>query len=110
MFDPITLAVGAGILAAGWATGRITKPNRRTPKPVKPLCSCTHPLSSHDPDSNTCHDTIEQATEWDELGDPVGYQRVPCPCRKYDGPRPIEEMFSQPLMLPEPYGQRGNQQ
>ncbi|WP_330249421.1 hypothetical protein OG874_24180 [Nocardia sp. NBC_00565] len=90
MFDPITLAVGAGIAGVGWAVGRF---GRRTPAAsARARCGCGHDLALHDPQAGECHAETNRKTgygirEW-----------VRCGCRRYTGPVPIEDFFSRPIL------------
>lgn len=89
MFDPITLAVGAGIAGVGWAVGRF---GRRSPAgSAVARCGCGHDLALHDPEAGTCHAELVRKT----YGGPVWVQ---CVCRRYTGPVPVEDYFSRPIM------------
>jgi hypothetical protein len=93
MFDPVTLAVGAAIAGAGWATGRFSR--RKKPADSPAPCGCGHDLALHDPQDGVCHaDTGRKNShglrEW-----------VRCGCRRYTGPLPIEDYFTRPI-LPSP--------
>lgn len=68
---------------------------RRRPKadPNAPICTCKHPLSSHDPQTDRCYTEID----WHmQKGKRISQQ---CPCRQYVGPKPIDQVF-QPRILP----------
>lgn len=93
MFDPFSLAAGAGILAVGFFTGRLTR--RKAPAmPKTATCECGCSLALHDPQDGTCHGEIKRGSSFE--GD-VHY--VPCTCRRYVGPKPIEDLFA-PQYLP----------
>lgn len=97
MFDPFSLAAGAGILAVGFFTGRLTRRAGRTELPAAATCGCTHGLEQHDPDTKSCHAKIKG--DWyDDDGDWKGDLR-PCTCRQYVGPKPLEDLFA-PQYLP----------
>ncbi|GAB2637505.1 hypothetical protein [Nocardia goodfellowii] len=93
MFDPLSLAVGAGLLGAGWVVGRYARrPARATA--VVARCGCGHDLSMHDPEKGLCHSEIRRRN--------MGglYEWIQCGCRRYTGPQPIEELFSRPILPP----------
>ena len=98
MIDPLTLLVGATILAVGFLAGRITR-RRSTPQTPLPTCGCGHGLDQHDPETKMCH-AQHPRSKFDTGGDWVGYTYVPCTCRQYVGPRPLEEMFAQQYLPP----------
>lgn len=84
--DPISLAVGAAILGAGFLAGRFRRPGRSTG--LQYTCSCEHPLSFHDPKTKTCHGTI-------------GWDKVSCTCKQYVGEMPLDlSVLNQPLPPP----------
>ncbi|WP_280270129.1 hypothetical protein [Nocardia wallacei] len=92
MFDPFSLAVGAGLLALGWAVGRMSRRRRGDKLPA--ACGCGHDLALHDRESGNCHAEIFRKTghglrEW-----------VGCNCRRYTGPTPLDEVFTPPLLPP----------
>lgn len=101
MPDPITLAVGAGIYAAGIVTSRIFHRRSKTSAetPPKPVCACEHPLALHDPDTKHCHGKVERSSYSTRKGTQSWYED--CTCRQYVGPQPVEEFFTQPLLPPE---------
>jgi hypothetical protein len=92
--DPLSLAVGAGILAVGFLAGRIGRRTGRRRPPDdqpddQPICGCTHHRSMHDPESGTCHARVMD-----------GYYQLTCRCRQYSGPVPIIDLWTPPV-LPE---------
>jgi len=101
MIDAIGLAVGGGLLASGWIVGRFARWRSRPARPQapRPICTCDHPLSSHDR-VGTCHATVERAKKWDVDGDPVSFEHVPCSCQQYVGPKPLDELYLPPLLPP----------
>ncbi|MFB8274314.1 hypothetical protein [Nocardia colli] len=96
MFDPITLAVGAGILGVGWAVGRYGHRGAiggKTPRSVA-KCGCGHDLAIHDAQAGECH-----AEERRSIA-PATWEWVRCPCRRYTGPLPVEDYFTRPILPP----------
>jgi hypothetical protein len=80
--EPITLIVGAVILAAGFLTGRLTRATR-SPQPDLTGCGCGHHLSYRDPDTGHCTEKVQEPTRYDGAGHPITFQMVPCPCRNH---------------------------
>lgn len=96
--EPITLLVGAGLLAAGYAAGALPRRRRRTPdEPTEARCGCGHGLDQHDPSTNECHAQTARCVF--DNGRWKGDEFVTCTCRQYTGPRPLEELFA-PRYLP----------
>lgn len=95
MIDPISLAVGAAILAVGFLTGRLSR-RRVKDDPAKPVCGCGHSLAEHDRDTDRCHAQIRR-DKYDSIGDWVGHTWVPCTCRRYVGPQPVESLWMPPI-------------
>jgi hypothetical protein len=94
--DPISLAVGGVLFAAGFLVGKITR-RRSKDDGVKAICGCGHGLEKHDPKDGACHGE-EQRSRFED-GHWTGHEYVQCACRQYTGPRPIEELFA-PKFLP----------
>jgi hypothetical protein len=97
--EPVSLLVGAVLVAAGFVAGRLQR--RRPgppPPPVTPLCGCGHALSQHDRETATCYAELRRDA-YDKRGRWAGHTWVPCTCRQYVGPRPIDEVFV-PRVLP----------
>ncbi|MFD6156820.1 hypothetical protein ACFWF7_19795 [Nocardia sp. NPDC060256] len=96
MFDPITLAVGAGILGVGWAVGRYGRRGRVGGKAIQSVakCGCGHDLAIHDAQAGECH-----AEERRSIA-PATWEWVRCPCRRYTGPLPVEDYFTRPMLPP----------
>ncbi|MEU1982123.1 hypothetical protein [Nocardia sp. NPDC019395] len=95
MLDPLSLAVGAGLIAIGWAGGRFGLRRTRSARKLPARCGCGHDLALHDRAAGTCHAEnsrkgIHGLREW-----------VPCNCRRYTGPTPLEDVFSSPILPPE---------
>lgn len=92
MVDPISLAVGAGILVFGLLAGHISgrvAASRRRPHEEKPKCGCGHHLANHDRDTGTCHATwLEDRQEYKNGRAYNWEERVTCSCRQYVGPEP----------------------
>jgi hypothetical protein len=98
VFDPISLLVGAGLLGAGFGAGKLRRRPTAPPPPLTPVCGCGHTLSQHDPENRTCHAEVRRDA-FDRRGRWAGHTWVPCTCRQYVGPRPIDEVFV-PRVLP----------
>ncbi|MPQ97530.1 hypothetical protein GB931_06260 [Modestobacter sp. I12A-02628] len=97
--EPVSLLVGAALLAVGYLGGRLGRRRPTAPgAPLTPMCGCAHPLSQHDPGSSTCHAEVPRDA-YDKRGRWQGHSWVRCPCRQYVGPRPIDEVFA-PRVLP----------
>lgn len=96
--EPISLLVGGVLLAVGYIAGRIGRRRPGPPPPVTPLCGCGHALSQHDRSTSTCYAELRRDT-FDRRGRWSGHSWVPCTCRQYVGPRPIDEVFA-PRLLP----------
>ncbi|ASF12551.1 hypothetical protein CEQ30_40230 [Nocardia brasiliensis] len=93
MFDPITLAVGAGIAGVGWAIGRYGHRAAFGKTKSAAQCGCGHDLSVHDPNGE-CHTELRRSVA------PSVWEWVQCPCRRYTGPLPVEDYFSRPFLPP----------
>lgn len=100
--DPLSIAVGGALLATGWLAGRRARRPPKLPEPPKQpeaICGCDHHLSAHDLATGKCHEKARlgqkyrdnQMTEW---------KWVPCNCRQYTGPRPIDTVFHPGYILP----------
>jgi len=96
--EPISLLVGAALLAIGFVAGRLQRRRPAPTPPVTPLCGCGHPLSQHDTETSTCYAELRRDA-YDKRGRWTGHTWVPCTCRQYVGPRPIDEVFL-PRLLP----------
>ncbi|MGY2092410.1 MULTISPECIES: hypothetical protein [Nocardia] len=97
MLDPLSLAVGAGLLGVGWICGRFghRRRVRSGEKKLPARCGCGHDLALHDRATGKCHAEVSRKgthglREW-----------VGCNCRRYTGPTPLEEVFASPLLPPE---------
>jgi hypothetical protein len=97
MIDPISLVVGAGLLAAGFLAGHLTarrSARRRPDGPQEPVCGCTHHRALHDPETGECHERVKVP-----LGGGGGYSWELCLCRQYVGPEPIGSMWVPPVAI-----------
>lgn len=94
MSDLIELALGGALVLVGFVLGRIHRPRR---KPEVPMCSCGHPLSAHERDTDRCVATVKQ--EWWEGG--VHEAWVPCACVRYTGPQHLADVWLPPVAAPE---------
>ncbi|WP_280452880.1 hypothetical protein [Nocardia cyriacigeorgica] len=95
MLDPLSLAVGGGLVLVGWAAGRFAQRRPRRQKQIRPRCGCGHDLALHDRSSGRCHAEISRRgmhgmREW-----------VSCNCQRYTGPTPLEDVFAPPILPPE---------
>ena len=106
MIDALLLAAGAVVFlvgqAVGFALGRFWRKRATSGSaPVSPaMCGCGHGLEHHDPDTNECHGSVEIKNYYDKRGYNRGTQRVPCSCRRYVGPQPVEDLFALPYLPP----------
>jgi hypothetical protein len=96
--DPLSLLVGAALLAIGFLGGRLGRRRPGLPPPMTPVCGCGHALSLHDRETFTCYAELRRDNH-DKRGRWTGHSWVPCTCRQYIGPRPIDEVFA-PRVLP----------
>ena len=101
MIDPISLAVGAGLFAAGLVVGKLTRRQDPAGTTSQPICGCSHGLEQHDPETKVCHGQILHKDARTEYGEWIGNQWVPCSCRQYVGPKPFEELYAPPLLPPQ---------
>lgn len=87
---------GALILLAGVIAGRFL-PNRRRrklPKPIKPICGCTHGFHTHNAETGECNAQVK-VFRYDEVSQTEvldGY--AGCACVRYTGPTPYPEYFA----------------
>jgi hypothetical protein len=86
---------GALILLAGLVIGRFMPGRRRRPKPpkpVKPICGCTHGIQTHHPETGRCNARV-QTYRHDGVKEVLaGY--AACACVRYSGPQPYPEFFA----------------
>ena len=90
--------LGGALLAVGFLAGRLGRRQAAPPPATTPLCGCGHTLSQHDTETSTCYAELRRDT-FDKRGRWAGHSWVPCTCRQYIGPRPIDEVFL-PRLLP----------
>ena len=96
--EPVSLVVGAVLLAVGYLAGRLGR-RRPSPPPLpQAVCACGHPLSQHDPETTACAAEVARDA-YTKRGRWAGHTWVACSCRQYIGPRPIDEVFT-PRLLP----------
>jgi hypothetical protein len=100
VIDPISLAVGAGLLAAGALLGRLTKrggnkPDQSEPK-SEPICGCGHSLAKHERDTERCRGE-DGRDRYNDRGHWMGHEWVPCTCQRYVGPQPVESLWLPPI-------------
>jgi hypothetical protein len=102
------MLIGALIFALGAVFGRVMPSRKRgpkPPKPVQPICGCTHHYSLHDPKAGECHGAADagRAAVRDQHGKPVKdswgevvftREHGRCGCRRYTGPLPLPEYFA----------------
>lgn len=60
----------------------------------EPICGCGCHYAFHDPATGHCHAQHRRPNKWDTLGDPVGWKDVPCTCRRYVGPQPLDSFYA----------------
>jgi hypothetical protein len=96
--DALQMLAGAAIVWGSMLVNRLA-PRRREPKPVKPICGCKHGIGFHADKAGACSFTANQHQGYDKNGAAV-YANVRCTCLHYDGPIPVESMFSTPLLPP----------
>jgi hypothetical protein len=102
--DPLSMAVGAGLLAAGVLVGRVSK--RRTKDrgaDTAPICACGHSLADHNRDTDACHAQIRRP-RYNKYGEWTGHDYTPCTCQRYIGPVPLEQVWAPPISLPKQEG------
>lgn len=94
----VELVAGAGVAALayqsgvtiGFGRGR-SKEREKSAKPPKLLCTCEHGLGTHD-DCGPCHGQVKRPNKWGKMtgysgsDHEIGWEYVPCPCTRYDGP------------------------
>lgn len=86
--DPISLVVGAALLAAGWLAGRI---RRRTSAASTEsyTCGCEHSYALHDRKSDECVGEVRRRHYY-KNGARNGWEWAKCPCRRYVGDVPLD--------------------
>lgn len=93
--DPLSMLTGAGLLSAGLLIGVPIGVRRgRAPLPIKATCECGHSLAAqHDPDTGRCQAQDMRMVNYTD-------RWVPCTCRQYVGPKPIESLYQPPILRP----------
>ena len=83
--DPVSLAVGAALLASGYGGGRVGRARRhpKPPKPTQPICGCGHHKSFHQNDG-ACQERVYVSYV-------EGHKQ--CTCKHYVGPEPLPEYY-----------------
>lgn len=92
MFDPLSLAVGGALLAAGWFLGRVGhRSSPQTPGGApEVVCSCGHGYGSH-AHGGQCQAEVRRLRN----GCTSTYDWVACPCLSYDGPEPLPRVWTE---------------
>lgn len=90
---------GAIIALVGVLIGRLLPNRRRTPKPPKAVCGCHHGIGYHENKTGRCSHENRTHIGYTSSGTSK-YEIRPCTCQHYDGPIPVESMFSTPLLPP----------
>lgn len=86
--DPVSLAVGGGLVLVGWLAGRISR--KTAADPNKPICACDHPVSMHREEGGC-------AAEIKRPHSHKGFEWVKCPCLRYVGPLPLDQYWAPPI-------------
>jgi hypothetical protein len=87
-FDWFDIIAGAVSVLFGVGIGRSMRP--KPPEPLKPMCTCGHGYGTHD-NGKACQAQVKRPNEWNRSSSielPIGWEHVPCPCVRYDGPSP----------------------
>lgn len=90
--------IGVIIFVVGFLFGRVS-PTRPLPPP-QPICGCEHGLNMHGTDGK-CHEIDTVPVRWDLYSRPTSWEKRTCGCQKYVGPKPVEELFSTPILPPD---------
>lgn len=101
--DPVSLAVGGVLIAAGWFLGRLTRRPRVTTAQLTSLtvCSRGHGYGSHE-NGARCAAQVDRP-HYMKHGERNGREWVPCPCLSYDGPEPLPRVWTgEPPVIPPP--------
>jgi hypothetical protein len=99
MLDPIGLLVGAGLLVVGYLVGRFAGPRKRDDAPTA-TCDCGHGLALHNRDTDRCHAEVGRP-QHNQHGEVVGYDYMPCACRRYVGPVPADQIVPMRILPPQ---------
>ena len=95
----IACFVGIGLFGVGFLAGRIVSPTVPA-SPPKPVCGCQHGLNMHGTDGK-CHEVEMVPVKWDIYQRATAWKERACGCQKYVGPKPVEELFTTPILPPE---------
>jgi len=102
--DPLSLAVGAVLLAVGVLAGEVHgrhAARRQRAEPSQPVCGCQHHRSMHaDGGKGECMVAVGDESVFNSRGDWIGRRPVGCACQQYVGPEPISSLWTPPV-LPE---------
>jgi len=92
----IELLAGGGLTALGFVLGRLPS-RRRGPRQVEPVCGCEHHHSFHDPKTGQCHGMMDgNPVAFTHYNSPTAWEQVPCTCRQYSGPLPVDAGYFAP--------------
>lgn len=86
------LAALAGFLVGRFLLNRCKGP--KPPKPVQPICGCTHHHSYHDPKTGECNAAVLVPSRYDNYGNVTARKHEPCGCARYSGPVPLPEVYA----------------
>ncbi|MGH9290824.1 MAG: hypothetical protein ACRD0V_21430 [Acidimicrobiales bacterium] len=90
--DPLSLAVGGALLAAGALAGRLGLRRRSAPPTPGFTCGCGHGYGCHD-NGARCVAEVERPRYLSD-GYRGGSEWVACPCLFYDGPEPLPRVWT----------------
>lgn len=87
---------GAGSTLVAMIAGRLLLTRRKVLAQVLPskpehTCGCGHDFALHDIEGNGCHGEVRRP-HYRSHGGRSGYEYVACPCRKYVGSKPVEDI------------------
>lgn len=85
--DSISVLLGAASAVIGFLVGAMKRPSKLK-LAGEYVCSCTHGLHDHDPQTNACHAEIGR-TKHNDLGTDVGEVYVPAPAASTSGNAPL---------------------
>lgn len=93
--DPMGIAIGGGLVIAGWLMGRVgRKRGKSSDSTPALLCSCEHGYGVHQ-SGGTCHGDVKRP-KYNIVGSWVGNEYAACPCQSYDGPEPLPRVWTDP--------------
>lgn len=85
--DPLSLCVGALLVAAGWLAGWRTR--RATRVPAVDACGCAHPLALHNRKTDACAGQLRRKRPFGR----TGFEYVACPCQRYTGLPTLDDVI-----------------